>query len=272
MRKLLLFCLLLLLGVSVSGLALGPAKAQTADLNRVYLPLVTRAAPDVSGEWLGYLVQPGTSFQFELTLTQSGGIVQGTSTAREGAYFASWSLTGVVGDATLTLQEQSILTANSRPGWRWCIKQMNLDFARALDDTPALSGPWSDPGCNAGRLYLQPKARPFPTMSGIWRGTITQGDTVYSLELELTQDRSTFQGFAYISRGDDAGVLSLVGNVAGQNLQIEEQEVLGTTGLNWCIKTMVMTYRMSDQGPLIEGSWTAPGCVPGNLSLTRQPG
>lgn len=271
MGRLLFHKLLLLLVVTVLvGPNLLPAEARTTAQHRVFLPLVSRAAPDINGEWLGYLIQPGKSFQFELSLTQRGGTVQGTSTARDGVYFATWSLTGLLGDTTLTLNEQSITNSNSRPGWRWCIKQMNLDYTRVLDNTPSLSGMWSDPGCNAGRLYLQPKSRPYPQMSGIWQGIITQGDDIYSLELELVQDGSTFQGNAFISRGDDAGLLSLVGHVAGQHLQIEEQEVLGTTGLNWCIKTMVLTYRISEQGPLIEGSWTAPLCTPGEVSLLRR--
>lgn len=245
------------------------AQAQNTTQNKIYLPLLLNGSPSATGNWTGYLLQPGKSFEFDLNLTQSGSVIQGTSTARDGDYFAVWNLSGTSNGNSIVLNEIDIIDDNTRPGWRWCIKEMVLSYSSAFG-VPMLNGDWNDPGCNSGQLYLQPKSGPFLPINGTWTGTISQGATEYLLELSIQQNNSLLQGTANIRRNNDFGRLSLIGYVAGSNIRIEERAILETSGRIWCIKTMKITYKVINQVPTIEGSWTAPGCSPGNLTLTRR--
>ncbi len=56
---------------------------------------------DISGQWTGTLTQPSglgitTSYDLDMTLTQSGSSVQGTEKISTGSYYADISLTGNV--------------------------------------------------------------------------------------------------------------------------------------------------------------------------------
>ena len=265
MPRLISFFLLLLTFCGLTNMPPIAVNAQTPPAHHIYLPLVRTPAPDLSGQWLGYLIQPGKSFAFSLDLQQSGSSIQGSSQAETDDFYAVWSLEGSIDGAQLSLTELDILEAEEPPGWRWCIKDMQLQFAVDMG-VPTLTGTWAESGCNAGELYLQAATGPFPTMQGMWEGTISQGDTNYTMQLEVDQDTAFVWGDALITRGNDTGVLAFSGYVAGSHVQLEDQFVRETTGLNWCLKTMVLRYK----GNTLTGFWTAPGCLPGTLSLTKR--
>lgn len=121
----------------------GEAHSDTADLN---------------GDWVGELTQEpeggfDTLYDFQMSLTQTGYAVQGTSRIErqdDPSEFGDMVLTGIVVGDRFFFWESAIVDGNIQEGYRWCEKRGTLDYDGDLH------GPWSALDCEPGTITLSP--------------------------------------------------------------------------------------------------------------------
>lgn len=110
-------------------------------------------------------------------------------------------------------------------------------------------------------------------ISGKWRGTLSQqtGGQGFIYEIDIEQNGAAVSGQAR-SRSTD-GTLSatfeLSGKWDGQLLQLQEFRQLQPAAPKWCLKFMNLTFSVGVSEAQLSGPWTAKGCDPGTLTLTR---
>ncbi len=261
-RNALILCLVVCISYVVSVL---PSKAQSPYV--VHLPVVSNQAVTFSGTWQGKLTQPTNTFDFQLSLTQVENTIVGTSTIRktENAY-AILNLTGTISGTNIHLTETDFIEQKNVGGFVWCVKDMNLQLSVA-DGIPYLEGPWSDPGCNSGQVYLQQSTNAAVELTGLWKGTLSQGQTTYQLELNLTQTGIDIQGTSTIGNGTIVSTMRLTGRVIGRRVFITETEFIGRR-YTFCLKELTATYQSDTTGALLNGNWS--GCGTGPIALQKQ--
>lgn len=117
-----------------------------------------------------------------------------------------------------------------------------------------------------------------PAVSGTWTGTALQpnnpGGERFEYSAVLVQSGSTVSGTATTERtvgGQRYYVRhSVSGSVTGMGVEIRETGILEqrvAAGVFWCSKTAALTLGTSRQ--TMSGSWTAPGCLPGTIALSK---
>ncbi len=133
----------------------------------------------------------------------------------------------------------------------------------------------------AGRLrsaLSEAESTKEPTsVAGTWSGVLTQEAggvrSTYGFLLELRQNGSNVVGYSVIVivETKEYGVMNVIGTVSEDSLEFHETGVLdqkrpGGRGL-WCIKSGILVY---DKNHLsLDGQWSAWGCPPGTIHLTR---
>lgn len=124
--------------------------------------LAQGAAVDLTGEWKGQLLQPGSTtgtddYIMTLSLTHEGERISGISRIQIAGteYYGLMRVEGTLKDGALHFREKDIIEDSSPSElFRWCIKQGDLLLARGrMGDS--LSGPWTSPGCVPGTVTLQ---------------------------------------------------------------------------------------------------------------------
>lgn len=123
----------------------------------------------------------------------------------------------------------------------------------------------------AGLASAQPNS-----IDGVWRGILTQGETVFGFEMDLARCGSDVLGTSRIEMKDGKGygVLRLRGRAEGGTLGFEETALLeGTEGISWCKKRgelrMGVTSLEHGDATTLEGDWEADGCAPGTIQVRR---
>ena len=120
-------------------------------------------------------------------------------------------------------------------------------------------------------LFTSPTdlATPF---AGTWVGTVNQGAKTFTFGMNLVQRGSDVNGSSRIESGTTFAVMSVSGTTTAKTLTYSETSIVEqdvTAGSFWCLKTGTLTLTA---GPpdTIEGSWTAAGCNPGTITVSRQ--
>lgn len=115
-------------------------------------------------------------------------------------------------------------------------------------------------------------------LAGKWTGASlqpkTSGNTEFDFSMDLTINGSTVTGTSHIN------VLNLpqyyadftvTGTATATTVDITETRITAqvppNTGGSWCLIHATLT--LSSDGRTLAGPWTASGCAPGTLSLTR---
>ena len=120
---------------------------------------------DIAGQWQGTITQPSglgivTSYDLDMTLTQSGSSVQGTEKTSTGQYYADITLTGTIDiNNVFNFQEGTITQQNTPPGYYWYIKSGNLQISASGG---SMSGPWYA-GSDSGTIDLSEVSSPVTT-------------------------------------------------------------------------------------------------------------
>jgi hypothetical protein len=127
-------------------------------------------------------------------------------------------------------------------------------------------------GCN------KDSTSPNTGLAGKWIGASlqpkTSGNTQFDFSMDLTINGSTVTGTSHIN------VLNLpqyyadftvTGTATATTVDITETKITAqvppNTGGSWCLIHATLT--LSTDGTTLSGPWTASGCAPGTLSLTR---
>ena len=114
-------------------------------------------------------------------------------------------------------------------------------------------------------------------ISGHWKGTLTQPNgpvvPVFDFEMNLTQKNSDIFGESLISVPGQPyyGKIALQGKVSGNTFTFQELQIIEQNpppGKRWCIKSGTLDFDPSNES--LTGTWTAPGCLPGEIKLNRQ--
>lgn len=133
--------------------------------------------------------------------------------------------------------------------------------------------------CNGGSA-LSPTApsASTPAVSGTWTGKATQpggpiGET-FSYTAVLVQSGTTVSGTATIEHQVGGqryyAQQTVVGSVNGMGVDLRETGIVSQRsfpGGYWCSKTVVLTLSTSRRQ--MSGDWTAPGCLPGQIELSK---
>lgn len=113
-------------------------------------------------------------------------------------------------------------------------------------------------------------------LAGTWNGTLYQEQgglaRSYGFSINITeQSGSQISGTTRITfPGSNAyGVMSFSGTITGNLATLRESRIIEQIpppGGYWCIKTMRLTY---DGSAGLAGPWTAGGCAPGTIQVSR---
>lgn len=117
-----------------------------------------------------------------------------------------------------------------------------------------------------------------PAVSGTWTGTALQPNNPNGARFEystvLVQSGTTVSGTATTERvvgGQRYYVRqNLTGSVTGMGVELRETGIVEQhvePGTFWCAKTATLTLDPSRR--TMSGNWTAPGCLPGTISMSR---
>jgi hypothetical protein len=113
---------------------------------------------DLNGEWVGQLTQEpeggfDTLYGFQMSLTQTGHAVEGTSrieSVDDPDIYGEMTVTGVVVGDLFIFWESEILGEDIPEGYRWCEKRGKLNYDGDLQ------GSWSALDCEPGEITLSP--------------------------------------------------------------------------------------------------------------------
>ncbi len=138
LSKMISFCMVLMLGVSVS-----------------------LSAQNFNGHWSGTLSKiDGTAFHKTLDLIQTGSSVRGTSRSvvvEDTACYIVYAVEGELKQGKLFLEETEVLEEESFNQWYWCTKISWLDW-EYTDSTMVLKGTWkaNGPSYYRGKMTIGP--------------------------------------------------------------------------------------------------------------------
>jgi hypothetical protein len=112
------------------------------------------------------------------------------------------------------------------------------------------------------------------TWTGLLLQPKTSGNTQFDYSMTLTQSGAAVTGTAHASVLNQPQLFvnyTVSGTVSGSVLTFREltitSQVPPMPGASWCIKEGTLT--LSGDGKTLAGPWTAGGCAPGTMSLTR---
>ena len=106
----------------------GPWSAPYCSPGNIELQFSTDDPVPVNGYWSGQLDQPGKTFPIELSLVQNGVNLSGTSTIRYDQYYGIMEVVGFAVGNKIRIEELRIVDQDPEPGFRWCIKYMELTY------------------------------------------------------------------------------------------------------------------------------------------------
>lgn len=109
-------------------------------------------------------------------------------------------------------------------------------------------------------------------VSGNWQGVLFQPGgplTVYPFLLSLEQNGEQISGTSEIRimGQNDWAIMALNGSIIGNDLDLQEAEVLTSAGfVDWCIKDMNLT--LENDNSILSGPWSSAGCAPGAIVVS----
>lgn len=132
--------------------------------------------------------------------------------------------------------------------------------------------------CGASNSPTSPSGTTTAGLGGTWKGTLTQPNgpaaDIFEFTLTLTQSGNALTGRSRIEETTGTpryfAEFSVTGSITGDRMDVVEGAVLSELprpGLGWCIKTHALTADAARR--TLTGSWTAPGCLPGQVRLSR---
>ena len=100
------------------------------------------ASPNLNGKWSGILIQyPSWQFQYNLTIRQSGNIIEGESRTQTGIYYAIIAISGTISGNNVTYNETTIIEQTHPWNWYWALASYSLVLNTTV--TPyTLNGTW----------------------------------------------------------------------------------------------------------------------------------
>lgn len=126
-------------------------------------------------------------------------------------------------------------------------------------------------------MYAAPAA--IPDLSGTWEGRLfqdpggTQDDFVF--RMELSQHGDGVEGTSRIEvpgQPQYYAVMTLQGHVDASGFTFDEQTIVEQNpepNTRWCVKHSTLALTTKEGRQSLEGSWTAPDCSPGQLTVSR---
>jgi hypothetical protein len=119
---------------------------------------------------------------------------------------------------------------------------------------------------------------PAANVAGKWSGTATQPGgttaTVWSYSLDLTQNGTaisgTSRGGAFVGSTEYYYFMTVSGTVRGNTVTLQDGTVTGGNtppGGSWCVKSLTLTYNAGTS--MMTGTWQAPNCGTGDISVKR---
>ncbi|MCR9289128.1 MAG: hypothetical protein NXI23_17265 [Bacteroidetes bacterium] len=119
-------------------------------------------------------------------------------------------------------------------------------------------------------------------ISGLWVGYNTQESdgsysSKYKFEIYINQKDSVVIGRTYATVGSIFAEMELVGKlIDGKYLQFQETKVIdfkAEDGMEWCIKTGILTLTKIENQWHLRGSWKGTtsfsDCIPGKVFLNK---
>lgn len=252
---------------------------------------VSTNAQSINGQWQGALVQDGKqdTFSYVLDITMhANGTVMGKSHSKRGVAEAYFSITGVLQEGKLLLQEVEQLSPKSP---QWCLKYITLQVSETT-----LKGSWKADKCKPGSIALYRRAlttkqekivekeKPF-SLLGAWTGYLDQSDREYGFYFE-TNFEEEGRGTSFIVSEGNGGSATheLAWRLDGidSTLRFQEQKVLSKTDTRWkwCIKKSNLTLTRKGDKYILQGPWSgyleghlqddqASRCADGNIYLEK---
>lgn len=132
--------------------------------------------------------------------------------------------------------------------------------------------------CQTSSSPNSPSPANAAALSGTWTGTLTQPNgplaDVFAFTLVLSQSGSTLTGRSRVEVRTGSpryfAEYAVAGNITGDRADIVEGGIvseLSPPGGAWCMKTHALTVDASRK--TLTGGWTAPGCLPGQVQVSR---
>ena len=110
-------------------------------------------------------------------------------------------------------------------------------------------------------------------VTGLWRGEIpaAAGGPPFSYQLQLNQQGEAFtgEGISQSADGLQTARFEVTGYRDGDTLRLQEIRQLAPVSPAWCLKYFRLTFSSVDGYEELQGSWTARGCLPGTIGLSR---
>jgi hypothetical protein len=134
-----------------SEVLVGTWKQDGCNSGRVYLQRPTASAMTVAGTWNGTATQGTSTFTYEITVNQSGTILEGLATTRRNTTFGTMRIKGGVVGNHVIWQETELLQSGGSSSW--CFKTVEMQLT-TTSGSLTLEGPWSALGCISGQVKL----------------------------------------------------------------------------------------------------------------------
>jgi hypothetical protein len=132
-----------------------PSEQACDEIQSAILSGNNNVSDDISGKWNGTLLQGSTVFPYSLDIYGLDTSISGTSRIGEGEYYAIMDLSGSISNNILSLRETNFVEHHHGSGWRYILKNVNLNINQ--DNPYQLNGTWNcaEPDCNPqGTLLL----------------------------------------------------------------------------------------------------------------------
>lgn len=110
-------------------------------------------------------------------------------------------------------------------------------------------------------------------LNGEWIGVIYQEETqdTFNYQLTLTQEGDQFAGSSKSSTLDGSvdASFNVTGVLDSNKLVIQEISQISPKSPKWCLKYLILEFKIMNGQAALVGNWTAKGCVPGKAILTN---
>jgi hypothetical protein len=145
-----------------------------------------------------------------------------------------------------------------------------------LPTPPQTDSPITGSPGDSAPLPSEPEPSQVSDISGIWKGELYQqrpnGTTeTFLYTLDLTQDGNSVYGAAKLEVPPPYGyyiVMKIRGTLSGDTLDFDDGpgiEMGSPPGWFWCQKSV----SLNRDGSALQGTWSASGCIGGEVSLSR---
>jgi len=229
------------------------------------LPQLSWSQTNFTGIWEGLITLKNSTneFDYQLTLTQNGNQVTGTSLARlkGGDKIGSFKVAGEINSKDqLLLKDIEQIEPQTET---WCFKELTL-WRSDNQMSIWVGGYWSSKNCDSGLIRLQQKKKPSnfednkqDILIGKWVGTLTQADEQSALIVEFIF-QSKFTGFSII-KGENGSekIHNLTWKLEGDYLIFKETNEKGKENnkWQWCLKTGKIPLSKTNEEYFLKGSW-----------------